>query len=46
MVQDYFEGLGYELPLHANPADVYMDIIAGLVLPGGPDAATAQVQPT
>ncbi|KAK9815422.1 hypothetical protein WJX72_003407 [[Myrmecia] bisecta] len=27
----YFEGLGYELPSKANPADVFMDIIAGQV---------------
>ncbi|KAK9813958.1 hypothetical protein WJX73_006860 [Symbiochloris irregularis] len=35
-VQDYFESLGYVLPLHANPADVYMDIIAGLFGPSQP----------
>lgn len=28
-VQGYFEGLGYALPQRTNPADVYMDIIAG-----------------
>ena len=29
-VQGYFEGLGYALPQRTNPADVYMDIIAGI----------------
>lgn len=29
-VQGYFEGLGYVLPQRTNPADVYMDIIAGI----------------
>ncbi|DBA93405.1 TPA: hypothetical protein ACH3X2_003675 [Trebouxia sp. C0005] len=29
-VQGYFEKLGYALPQRTNPADVYMDIIAGI----------------
>lgn len=29
-VQGYFEKLGYALPHRTNPADVYMDIIAGI----------------
>lgn len=29
-VQSYFEKLGYALPQRTNPADVYMDIIAGI----------------
>ena len=30
-VHGYFEGIGYELPEKANPADFYMDIVAGVV---------------
>ena len=29
-VQGYFEKLGYALPHRTNPADVYMDIVAGI----------------
>ena len=28
--QGYFEGLGYSVPVHANPADIFMDIVAGV----------------
>mmetsp|Transcript_36121 Transcript_36121/g.58386 ORF Transcript_36121/g.58386 Transcript_36121/m.58386 type:complete len:1258 (+) Transcript_36121:130-3903(+) len=31
----YFSSLGFRLPIHANPADWYLDIIAGQVLPIG-----------
>eukprot|EP00891_Asterochloris_glomerata_P004256 jgi/Astpho2/4256/e_gw1.00064.69.1_t len=30
-VHGYFEGIGYQLPEKANPADFYMDIVAGVV---------------
>ena len=30
-VHGYFERIGYELPEKANPADFYMDIVAGVV---------------
>ena len=30
-VHGYFDGIGYELPEKANPADFYMDIVAGVV---------------
>jgi hypothetical protein len=32
-VQGYFEGLGFEIPSHMNPADAYLDIIAGAIQP-------------
>lgn len=32
-VQGYFEGLGFEIPAHMNPADAYLDIIAGAIQP-------------
>lgn len=35
--QSYFEGLGYELPDHQNPADAFLDIISGELLPPGRD---------
>jgi hypothetical protein len=28
-VQGYFEGLGFVIPEHMNPADAYLDIISG-----------------
>lgn len=31
MGQAYFERQGFSVPLHANPADVYMDIVAGVL---------------
>lgn len=31
----YFEGLGYALPLHQNPADAFLDICSGAVLRAG-----------
>ena len=27
----YFTSLGFELPTHDNPADVFLDIISGVV---------------
>jgi hypothetical protein len=33
VLQAYFEGLGFEIPGHMNPADAYMDIIAGIIKP-------------
>jgi hypothetical protein len=33
LLQAYFEGLGFEIPGHMNPADAYMDIIAGIIKP-------------
>ena len=44
-MQDYFEGQGYALPRFANPADHFMDIIAGSVAPCGPNAVPAEVSP-
>ncbi|KAL4853041.1 ABC transporter G family member 28 [Chlorella vulgaris] len=38
--QSYFEGLGYELPDHQNPADAFLDIISGELLPPGRDQAS------
>lgn len=32
-LQGYFEGLGFEIPAHMNPADAYLDIIAGAIQP-------------
>lgn len=32
-LQAYFESLGFEIPGHMNPADAYMDIIAGIIKP-------------
>lgn len=32
-LQSYFEGLGYEIPAHVNPADAYLDIISGVIVP-------------
>lgn len=32
-MQTYFEGLGFQLPLHVNPADAFLDIISGAILP-------------
>lgn len=31
-LQGYFEGLGFTIPEHMNPADAYLDIISGSVL--------------
>ena len=31
----YFEGLGFVLPLHQNPADAFLDICSGAVLRAG-----------
>ncbi|KAF6254331.1 hypothetical protein COO60DRAFT_1703369 [Scenedesmus sp. NREL 46B-D3] len=31
-VRGYFEGLGFTIPEHMNPADAYLDIISGSVL--------------
>jgi len=28
--QGYFESLGFSVPMHANPADIFMDIVAGV----------------
>lgn len=28
--QGYFESLGFSVPMHANPADIFMDIVAGI----------------
>eukprot|EP00775_Hariotina_reticulata_P010763 gene10763-10919_t len=32
-VQAYFEGLMFEVPAHVNPADAFLDIISGAILP-------------
>lgn len=32
-LQGYFEGLGFEIPAHMNPADAYLDIVAGAIQP-------------
>jgi hypothetical protein len=32
-LQGYFEGLGFEIPAHMNPADAYLDIIASAIQP-------------
>eukprot|EP00878_Enallax_costatus_P029186 GHUV01031627.1.p1 GENE.GHUV01031627.1~~GHUV01031627.1.p1 ORF type:complete len:444 (+),score=150.65 GHUV01031627.1:209-1540(+) len=32
-VQAYFEGLGFEVPEHVNPADAFLDIISGAIMP-------------
>jgi hypothetical protein len=31
-LQKYFEGLGFVIPEHMNPADAYLDIISGGIL--------------
>lgn len=43
-VQGYFEKLGYALPQRTNPADVYMDIIAGIKSRVDGPPQTPQVQ--
>ncbi|EIE25785.1 P-loop containing nucleoside triphosphate hydrolase protein [Coccomyxa subellipsoidea C-169] len=46
-VQGYFEGLGYSVPVHANPADIFMDIVAGLAARSKqPSMGSAHVQGT
>jgi hypothetical protein len=45
--QGYFEGLGYSVPMHANPADIFMDIVAGVAARSKqPAAGSAHVQGT
>lgn len=32
-MQRYFEGLGFQIPEHTNPADAFLDIISGTIKP-------------
>lgn len=32
-MQAYFGGLGFEVPEHVNPADAFLDIVSGTILP-------------